>query len=83
MAASTRNMIFHRIEGIPCYIDVTTFIGGRDAITHGPADNWEPEFDEVIEYDIYDRKGYKAKWLENKIDRDIDADIIRAIKNNR
>ena len=64
-----------KIQGIPCLVEVTTFIN---------VEPWKgsphtcPSSDDYygyteIEYDVLDRKGYRAKWLERKMtDRDVE-----------
>lgn len=49
-----------RICGIPCLVGVTYF--------HQDAGSWDCPPDTEVEYDILDRKGYRAEWLENKMD---------------
>jgi len=57
--------------GIPCIISVTHY-------ESTPSTYWEPSNYEC-EYDILDRKGYRAKWLERKIDANQDARIQELI----
>ena len=68
-------MIFEtRICGIPCQCEVLMYHNdpGR---TYGPPENcYPPEFE--FEYQILDRKGYRAEWLERKITDSIEADLI-------
>lgn len=73
MKKSTVNMFKTHIAGIPCYIDVTHYDytkgdpqGQTDLEYYGWTD---------FEFTVYDRKGYKAKWLEDKITDD-DSDRI-------
>ena len=46
-------MLYTNISGIPCQAKVTFF------------EKTEEGFD--IEFSIYDRRGYKAAWLERKM----------------
>lgn len=67
------------ISGIPCLIGVTTFfIKQPDPYT------WDSDWDYYgyteIEFDILDRKGYRAPWLERKMTEDDEERIIREIK---
>ena len=72
-----------RIQGIPCLAEVTTFLHVKP--WKGSPHNC-PSSDDYygyteIEYDILDRKGYRAKWLERKItDRDVER-IKEDIRN--
>ena len=53
-------MFNSHIQRIPCQIDIIYF-EPSEIITNG---NMSTEY---IEYDVYDRKGYKANWLRDKI----------------
>ena len=56
----------HRISNIPCQIEVLYYeppCSGR----RGHPDNWEPDTPEYIEYDVLDRSGRRAPWLEKKM----------------
>lgn len=67
-------MIFDtRIKGIPCQINVTNYVD-TPARTYGPPEDCYPaEFE--FEYIVLDRKGYRAEWLEAKIDAETENDI--------
>ena len=55
------------IAGIPCLIGVTTYdcVAGDSRCTDSDYDfNGYSD----IEFDILDRKGYQAAWLEKKVD---------------
>lgn len=72
-----------KIQGIPCLAEVTTFINvkpWRGSPHTCPSSDDYYGYTE-IEYDILDRKGYRAKWLERKItDRDVER-IKEDIRN--
>ena len=55
-----------RVCGIPCQIEVTYFYGGSPGRTSGPVELCYPEEAPEIEYELFDRRGYRAKWLEAK-----------------
>lgn len=64
-----------QIQGIPCLAEVTTFICVKpwkcSPHTCPSSDDYYGYTE--IEYDILDRKGYRAKWLERKMtDRDVE-----------
>lgn len=66
-------MFDSRICGIPCQIKPTTYHREVAARTWGRSDDWHPGEPEEFEFEVYDRKGYRAKWLEAKLtDRDYD-----------
>lgn len=69
------------VDGIPCICNVLTYAPARPWKQHtfrgaGPGDCDPPE-DEDFEYEILDRKGYSAPWLERKVDHN---DVSRFIK---
>lgn len=68
-------MIFEtRIKGIPCQVEVTNYVN-RPAVTHlAPEDCYPAEFE--FEYNVLDRKGYPADWLQEKVDRYTEDDLI-------
>ncbi|WP_062359821.1 hypothetical protein [Vreelandella aquamarina] len=58
-----------RIAGIPCLVDVTSYTPAD------PGSFFEPPSGPEIEYEVYDRRGYKAGWLLAKL-TDADDDAI-------
>lgn len=59
----------HSICGIPCIIGVTTF--HHQPPWNGPSHTCPSDIDyygvDEFEFDVLDRMGYKAKWLESKL----------------
>ncbi len=68
-------MVFETtVSGIPCQCEVTHYQGPKDWKQHtfagaGPGDCDPPE-DEEFEFQILDRNGYPAPWLERKLTTD-------------
>ena len=60
--------------GIPCIVAVIRYRPGlpeqREGMMAGPAEG--PDADWVL----LDRKGYRARWLEDKLDQDDQNDIM-------
>lgn len=56
----------YSIEGIPCLLKVW-YEPGLPEISSGSPDRWRPQESPVIEFEVCDRKGYTANWLENKL----------------
>lgn len=55
------------IDGIPCQLVETYYYAGRPARTWGPPEFCYPEEYPEYEWEIRDRKGYRARWLEAKL----------------
>jgi hypothetical protein len=71
----------HRVKGIPCQIEVTYF--HHQPPFNGPAhlcdSDWDCRGYIELEYNVLDKKGYKAgDWLESKIDGEEKAAIEQA-----
>lgn len=72
------SLIEHRIHGIPCLIGVI------DVDCKSPDYNtWDSDIDYYgyfeASYEILDRKGYKAAWLERKVTANDESDIDAVI----
>lgn len=73
----------YRISGIPCLIEVTYYHRvkpwrGSPHTCPSPDDYYGYE---EVEYNICDRKGYKAPWLEKKVTRQVDDEITATISD--
>ena len=66
-----------RIAGIPCQIGVTYF--HYQPPWRGSAHTCDSDWDyygyHELEYDVLDRRGRKAEWLERKMDDGIRSEI--------
>lgn len=61
-----RLIVDSHVAGIPCKLGVTE-VGYYEApYMKGHPDNWEEGINQEHAYEILDRKGYKAAWLEAK-----------------
>lgn len=60
-----------QIEGIPCICKVTEYRPPVPITGTGYGDTNPPE-DEVFSFEILDRKGYRAYWLERKVDTHVE-----------
>ena len=76
--------ILVHVKGIPALAHVTAF----ERTPPMPAGVAPSDMDAVgyvdMEYDIYDLKGYPARWLERKLDRDaverVEQEIIYQVE---
>lgn len=69
------NLIDVKIAGIPCCIDVTRYYSERASWYH-------PGYTE-FEFQVYDRKGYRAKWLEAKVTPAIEDELLDVYLSKR
>ena len=62
-------MIFNtRVGGIPCKCEVTYYSAGSPMRVYGSGfGDCDPPEPEEFEYQLLDRKGYPAKWLDRFI----------------
>jgi hypothetical protein len=56
-----------KVAGIPCQCRVTHFTNVIPAKVDGPPEDCYPAEGGEFEYDILDRRGRKAPWLEKKL----------------
>ena len=72
------------IAGIPCQVEVTHY---RHQPPMGPSadSDWDCYGYTELDFDVFDRKGYSAPWLEAKLtdyERElIEEQLIDAMKN--
>lgn len=74
-----------RVCGIPCQVEVLNARYIRPQ-SRNPY-NCESDMDyygywSKIEYEVYDRRGYRAKWLENKMTPQDHTDLLNYISEN-
>lgn len=70
-----------RVDGIPCQVEVLTYypaVPMRFTGTgYGDADPPEPE---VFEFQLLDRRGYPARWLEDTLTYDDEHRLLTEYK---
>lgn len=71
-----------RVSGIPCLVGVTSYYQAEGSYSFHAAssDDYYGYID--MSYEILDRKGRPAPWLEKKLDEYARQDIERLIKAN-
>lgn len=72
-------MIETHIKGIPCQVQMTSGYYQKPDY-----DTWTSDWDHYggwsdVEFEVYDRKGYKAKWLEKKMTAEDEKRIINEL----
>lgn len=59
------------VQGIPCTVQIYATAGAPMVITGmGFGDAEPPEPPEFLVDAVYDRRGYRARWLERKVTED-------------
>ncbi|TCP19691.1 hypothetical protein [Simplicispira metamorpha] len=56
-----------RVAGIPCLIEVTHYAPAVEAYRQGHPDDWMPGEPAELEFQVCDRQGRMASWLERKL----------------
>lgn len=72
-----------RVSGIPCFVCVTLYDPGTSAKLTGHPDTWEAPDPGEFEFELFDRKGYRAKWLEEKITDSVSIAVEDAYLKHR
>ena len=55
------------IAGIPCLIEVTHCVSVKGSHSYHADSDWDYYGYNEVEFDVLDRKGYRAYWLEKKM----------------
>lgn len=63
-----------RVAGIPCKVRVTELVRAEPGCRSGHPDNWTEDEPAEVDFEILDRRGRPAPWLERKAS---DGDISR------
>lgn len=72
-----------RVAGIPCQVEVTFYSAGYPGSRYGNRGEGIPPEPEEIEFRLLDRKGYRARWLEKKLDEHRTNDLMEQISMAR
>lgn len=77
----------HRVCGIPCIVAVTSWEAYVPAKTYGPPESCYPEEGGCGEWEIRDRRGRPAAWLERKMSEEererIDGLVFEYMESQR
>ena len=71
-------MLETRIQGLPCQIKVLSCNSYKGSMISSASLDDDRPYTE-IEYEVYDRGGYRAKWLERKITEQDNEEIEQLI----
>ena len=68
-----------RVAGIPCIVGVTYFDSVRGSYSYHAASDWDYHGYTECEFEVLDRRGRKAPWLERKLTDKIINEIEQEI----
>ena len=68
-----------RVVGIPCIIGVTHFESVRGSFNYHAASDYDYHGYTECEFEVLDRRGRKAPWLERKLNDKIIREIEQEI----
>lgn len=78
------NLISHTLAGIPCTIRVLSY--HRVPAWRGPPSTCPSTADftgyEEVEWELLDRRGYRARWLDKKLTGEEEALLRKAIHDH-
>ena len=73
-------MIAATIAGIPCLVEVT-YLHVQEPMGPSADSDWDCYGYTECDFDVYDRKGYPAAWLEKKMtDEDREAIVEKIVE---
>lgn len=72
-------IIEHRVDGIPCQIGVIDYSCVKGSYSYNAASDWDYHGYTDSEWELLDRKGYRAKWLDYKLTDEETAGVEEAI----
>jgi len=64
-----------RVAGIPCIIGVTHYECVKGSYSYHAASDWDYHGYTECEFEVLDRRGRKAAWLERKLDDKMTQEI--------
>lgn len=82
------NGVLHhtKIAGIPCTVNVTRCVRVKGSFSYHAASDWDYYGYSEVEYDVCDRRGRRAPWLERKLtpadDQRIQAEILKEMSTS-
>lgn len=63
-----------RVNGVPCKVHVLDYTPEKPSIFSRGM--WQPPESTVFEYEILDRRGRRATWLDRYVDDDTDMRLL-------
>lgn len=71
-------MLQARIQGIPCQVKAT-YIFVQKPLGPNCDSDWDCYGYSNVDFDVYDRKGYPADWLQRKMTKADEARIVEQL----
>jgi hypothetical protein len=71
--------IEHRVAGIPCIIGVIDYTCVRGSYSYNAASDWDYHGYTDSEWELLDRNGRRAAWLDYKLNDDEETSVEEAI----
>lgn len=75
-------VIEHRVQGIPCFVAVKTYTSVKGSRCYNAPSSMDYYGYIEVEYELLDRKQYRAQWLERKVTESEDNVINDLIFNH-
>ena len=76
-------MLATHIAGIPCLVDVMTCTVVKGSRSYNAPSDWDYYGYTEVEFEVCDRRGRPAPWLERKMTRDDKDRIEQEILDDR
>jgi hypothetical protein len=80
-------MLSTHVQGIPCLVDPVRVRRYPGSFSYNAASDLDYYGYDEVEFDVYDRRGRAAPWLEVKMTRDdverIEGEILEAYEKQR
>lgn len=58
------------VYGIPCLVEVTRYVAPTAPVVCGAVDEADPGYPGEVEFNVLDRRGRPAPWLDRLVDDD-------------
>lgn len=75
-------VIEYTVAGIPCLVGVIDYSSVKGSHNHNAPSDWDYHGYTDCDFDLLDRKGYRADWLAKKMTTKDEDAITKAISNH-
>lgn len=70
------------VAGIPCMVGVINYTSVKGSYSYNAPSDWDYNGYTECDWELLDRKGYRAEWLAKKMTAKDEAAIDQAITNH-